>query len=75
MVNHMQLTMGEKIRILIKRKNITISELARLIGTTNQNLSNKLSRDNFSEKELQQIAEALGCKFEGFFVFENGNKI
>lgn len=75
MVNHMQLTMGEKIRILIKRKNITISKLARLIGTTNQNLSNKLSRDNFSEKELQQIAEALGCKFEGYFVFEDGDKI
>lgn len=30
---------------------------------------------NFSEKELQQIAEALGCKFEGFFVFEDGEKI
>ncbi|KGI37590.1 XRE family transcriptional regulator [Clostridium tetani] len=71
----MQLTMGEKIRILIKRKNITISELARLVGTTNQNLSNKLSRDNFSEKELQQIAEALRCKFEGYFVFEDGDKI
>ncbi|VYT81367.1 helix-turn-helix domain-containing protein [Clostridium butyricum] len=71
----MALTMGEKIRILIKRKKITISELANLIGTTNQNLSNKLTRDNFSEKELQQIAEALGCKFEGFFVFEDGDKI
>lgn len=71
----MALTMGEKIRILIKRKKITISELANLIGTTNQNLSNKLTRDNFSEKELQQIAEALGCKFEGFFVFEDGDEI
>ncbi|EQB86620.1 transcriptional regulator with XRE-family HTH domain [Clostridium punense] len=71
----MALTMGEKIRILIKRKKITISELANLIGTTNQNLSNKLTRDNFSEKELQQIAEVLGCKFEGFFVFEDGDKI
>lgn len=71
----MTLTMGEKIRILIKRKKVTISELATLIGTSNQNLSNKLSRDNFSEKELQQIAEALGCKFEGYFVFEDGEKI
>ncbi|MEG2291264.1 MAG: helix-turn-helix transcriptional regulator [Clostridium sp.] len=71
----MALTMGEKIRILIKRKKITISELANSIGTTNQNLSNKLTRDNFSEKELQQIAEALGCKFEGFFVFEDCGRI
>lgn len=71
----MALTMGEKIRILIKRKKTTISELAKLLETTNQNLSNKLTRDNFSEKELQRIAEALGCKFEGFFVFENEEKI
>ncbi|MBU3196000.1 helix-turn-helix domain-containing protein [Clostridium algidicarnis] len=71
----MVLTMGEKLRILIKRKKITISELANLIGTTNQNLSNKLTRDNFSEKELQQIAEALGCRFEGYLVFEDGWEI
>lgn len=71
----MALTMGEKLRILIKRKKVTISELANMIDTSNQNLSNKLSRDNFSEKELQQIAEVLGCKFEGFFIFDDGDKI
>jgi len=71
----MPLTMGEKLRILIKRKKVTISELATLIETSNQNLSNKLTRDNFSEKELQQIAEALGCKFEGYFIFDDGDKI
>ncbi|HEY9061982.1 MAG TPA: helix-turn-helix domain-containing protein [Pseudobacteroides sp.] len=71
----MPFTMGEKIRILAKRKKVTISELATLISTTNQNLSNKLTRDNFSEKELKQIAEALGCRFEGFFIFEDGEKV
>lgn len=71
----MPFTMSEKIRILIKRKKTTITELASVIGTTNQNLSNKLTRDNFSEKELQQIAEALGCRFEGFFIFDDGDKI
>ncbi|KNY26948.1 helix-turn-helix domain protein [Pseudobacteroides cellulosolvens ATCC 35603 = DSM 2933] len=71
----MPFTMGEKIRILAKRKKVSISELATLIGTTNQNLSNKLTRDNFSEKELKQIAEALGCKFEGFFIFDDGERV
>lgn len=71
----MPFTMGEKIRILAKRKKVTISELATLIDTTNQNLSNKLTRDNFSEKELKQIAEALGCRFEGFFIFDDGEKV
>jgi len=71
------LSMGEKIRILLKRKKMTISQLAAAIGTSNQNLSNKLTRDNFSEQELQlhKIAEAFGCRFEGFFIFENDEKI
>lgn len=71
----MGLTMGEKIRILIRRKGITISELANMINSSSQNLSNKLSRDNFSEKELQQIAQALGCSFQGYFIDEQGDRI
>lgn len=71
----MALTMGEKIRILLRRKKITISDLADMVDTSRQNLTNKLSRDNFTEKELQQIAEVLGCKFEGFFIFDDGHKI
>ena len=71
----MALTMAEKIRILLRRKKITISDLADMVGTSRQNLNNKLNRDNFSEKELQQIAEALGCTFQGFFIFEDGEKI
>lgn len=60
------LSMGEKILILLKRKKMTISQLAAIIGTSNQNLSNKLTRDDFSEQELHKIAEAFGCRFEGF---------
>lgn len=71
----MALTMGEKIRILLRRKKITISDLADMVGTSRQNLTNKLNRDNFTEKELQQIAEVLECKFEGFFIFDDGDKV
>lgn len=71
----MNFTMGEKIRILLQRKNITHAELSRRIGTTSANFSNKLKRDNFSINELNDIAEALGCKFEGFFVDDNGDRI
>ncbi|WFD10839.1 helix-turn-helix domain-containing protein [Tepidibacter hydrothermalis] len=71
----MKLTMGEKLRILLKRKNVTIVELSRRIGTSNQNLANKFKRDNFSTKELEEIAEALGCEFEGYFVDKDGYKL
>jgi len=71
----MKLTMGEKLRILLKRKNVTIVELSRRLGTTNQNMANKLKRDNFSVKELDDIAKALDCEFEGYFVEKNGDQI
>ncbi|KYH30940.1 hypothetical protein CLTEP_24620 [Clostridium tepidiprofundi DSM 19306] len=71
----MAFSMGEKIRIVLRRKKMTISNLATSIGTSRQNLTNKLNRDNFSEKELQQIAEALECRFEGYFIFEGGEKV
>ncbi len=72
---YMPLTMGEKLRILLRRKKITISALADMVGTSRQNLTNKLTRDNFSEEELKEIANALGCRFEGYFVFENDERI
>lgn len=56
------LSAGEKINILIKRKGISKGELAEMIGSSRQNLSNKFKRDNFSEKELQDIADALGVE-------------
>lgn len=67
----MNLSMGEKIRIILRRNDMSIVDLAAKLETSRQNLTNKLNRDNFNEKELQQIAEALGGRFEGYFVFED----
>lgn len=67
----MPFSMGEKLRIALKRRKMSLVELADILGTSNQNLSAKLARDNLSEKDLQQIAEALGARFEGFFVFDD----
>lgn len=59
----MQLSMTEKIKIVLKRRNMTIGDLAEKTGQTRQNLSNKFNRDNFTEKELQKISEALNCTY------------
>lgn len=50
---------NEKIRILLKRKNMTITQLAKKIGTQRQNLTNKLTRNNMTEKDIRAIVEAL----------------
>ena len=67
----MPLSMGEKIKIILGRRNMTLGELAKRTGQTRQNLSNKLSRDNFSEKELLRIAAALGCSYRASFIMDD----
>lgn len=67
----MPITMGEKIKIILKRRNMTLAQLAEKTGQSRQNMSNKMSRDNFSEKELLAIADALGCTYHANFVMND----
>ena len=69
------MTSAEKITVLLRRKKMTNKELAERIGTSAQNLSNKMQRDNFSERELRQIAEALDCTLEISFVMNDSKEV
>lgn len=71
----MPITMGEKIKIIADRRGITTTELASRIGTSRQNLTNKFSRDNFSEQDLIKIAEELDCEFIGSFRMRDTGEI
>mgnify|MGYP003293011360 CR=1 FL=1 len=71
----MPITMGEKIKIMLRRRNMTLAQLAEKTGQSRQNMSNKMSRDNFSEKELYTIAEALECTYEAHFVMNDTQEI
>ena len=65
------MSMSEKIRIALVKRKISVTELANSLNTSQSNLSNKLKRDNFSEKELNQIADILNCDFKGIFVMRD----
>jgi DNA-binding Xre family transcriptional regulator len=70
------MAMSERIRILlVKRNNISESELARRLGISPQNLHNKMKRDNFSEKELTDIAEALNCDYQASFTLRDTGEV
>ncbi len=62
----MELSFGEQIKIILKRKNMTIQDLAELYEAqtgqkmTRQNLSQRLKRDNFPEQDMHLIAAMLG---------------
>lgn len=62
----MELSFGEQIKIILKRKNMTIQDLAALyeaqtgVKMTRQNLSQRLRRDNFPEQDMHALAGMLG---------------
>ena len=60
--------MTEKVRIAMLKTGISVMDLADRLGCSSQNLSGKFKRDNFCEQDLNAIAEAMGCRFEGRFV-------
>ena len=67
--------MSEKIRLVLAKKDKSKAWLAEQLGWSTSNLYNKFKRDNFSEKELLQIASVLDCNFEANFVLkESGEK-
>lgn len=55
---------AKKIRIILVEENLKIIDLADRLNTSQQNISAKLKRNNFSVKEMEEIAEALGYSLE-----------
>ena len=69
------MAMAEKIRILlVKRGNISEAELARRMEMSPQNLHNKMKRDNFTEADLNAIANALDCDLNITFTMKDSGE-
>lgn len=71
------MTAAEMVRKLCEKENISISELARRIGYTPQNLNKKLQRNTLTLGEMQMIAEAVNATYTYFqeFTFGDGETI
>lgn len=67
----MNMSIGEKIKVIMKRRGMTMTELAASIGQSRQNLTNKMKRDNFTEEETKIIAQALGCSVSIIFTMQD----
>ena len=62
------------LKIKLIEKDLTAKDLAAKIGTSQQNLSAKMKRDNFSEKEMEEIAAALNCDLKISFIDRDTGK-
>lgn len=62
------LTICEQIKILSNRAGVSLADLARMVGDSPQNFSQKMKRDNFRVADLEKIADVLGYSFKWDFV-------
>lgn len=51
---------AKEIRILLAQEDLKVSELARLMNTSHQNITNVLNRNNPTLKIIMEIANAIG---------------
>ena len=62
-----------KLRIIMKERGMTLTELAKRLGISLSTLSDKFRRDNFNERDLRKIADVLNCDVEIVFSFRDSD--
>ncbi len=65
----------KKVKRLLVEGDLTATQLAEKIGTSQSNLSQKMRNESYSVADLIKIAEATGVELEVSFVLEDGTKI
>lgn len=54
----------EDIKVLIAKKGLNVSEVARRLGDSPQNLNQKLKRNAIKDIDLEQICKTMNCTVE-----------
>lgn len=57
-----KLDIEKELRILMLKEDKSVKDVAQALGTTGQNISNKLRRNNLTISTLEDIAKAIGYK-------------
>ena len=55
------MTFGEQMRVMMKRRGVSVQELADRLGKSRQNINQRLNSSGFTEKEMQDYTAAIGC--------------
>lgn len=63
-----ELNIEEKIRLILKRKGMTIQSLSDGMGQTRQRVHQAFRHGSFDSEWLEKVANAMGCKLKITFV-------
>ena len=65
---------AKKIKMLLVEREMTLAALSKLLNKSPSTMSDKMKRDNFSEKDLKQIADALNYEYTIVFTDKTTGK-
>lgn len=60
----MRLSFGEKMRVMMKRRGVSVQEVADRLGVSRQNVNQRLNADKFTLDDMEEYAAAIGCGIE-----------
>lgn len=65
---------AKKIKMLLVEREMTLTELSKRLNRSLSTMSEKMTRNNFSEKELKKIAEVLNYDYDIIFTDKETGK-
>ena len=69
------MTLRQKVDMACDAAGISRAELSRRLGTSQSAFKQRLDRGRFTQEELDEIANILGCKYFSGFQFPDGLEI
>lgn len=60
--------------MLLVEREMTLTDLSKRLNKSLSTMSGKMARDNFSEKDLKQIADILNYDYEAVFTDKETGK-
>lgn len=55
---------GKQLKQILKQNNMTVADLAIILGKSKQNLNQQILRDNFSERDIKYICDTIGYSYK-----------
>ncbi len=69
------INISKKIKAALGYVSKNQTDLAKGLHVSKPAITQRMQREAFSISDLEEIAEIIGCKFEAYFVFDDGTKI
>ena len=57
----MKMSFAEQMRVAMRRRGVSVQDLADRLGTSRQNVNQRLNSGKFTEKDMEKYSTAIGC--------------